>query len=130
MPVVAPAAVASGKSSGDVAPNRPVDRKLLKELGSARWAISASVGGGLVSTAAVVVQAVALAGLLAGAMGGAHDSQRCLAPCMAGGGGVGPWSLCSSERGLRKTWSVERQGGDASASRRARRCATFEGRVA
>ena len=53
---------------------QPVDRKLLKELGSARWAISTSVGVGLVSTAAVVVQAVALAGLLAGAMGGAHDS--------------------------------------------------------
>ncbi len=48
----------------------PVDRRLARELVSARNAIGASVAVGLVATAAVVVQAVALATLLTGAMDG------------------------------------------------------------
>jgi ATP-binding cassette subfamily C protein CydD len=53
-----------------------VDRRLVGELPVVRRTVAASVAVGLVSTAAVVVQAVALAHLLAGAMPGAHPGDR------------------------------------------------------
>lgn len=65
----------------------PVDRRLLRRLPLLRWVIAASVAAGLVSTAAVVVQALALASLLAGAMRGAAggtDPDRALAWLAAG----------------------------------------------
>ncbi len=54
----------------------PFDRRLVRELPVVRLALGASVTLGLVSTAAVVVQALALAHLLAGAMPGAHSGDR------------------------------------------------------
>jgi thiol reductant ABC exporter CydD subunit len=61
-----------GTSSG-------VDRRLVGSLPVVRRTVAASVAVGLVSTATVVVQAVALAHLLAGAMPGAHPGNRLIA---------------------------------------------------
>lgn len=49
----------------------PFDRRLVRAVPTVRVVVVVSVGLGLVSTGAVVVQAMALAGLLAGAMAGA-----------------------------------------------------------
>jgi thiol reductant ABC exporter CydD subunit len=49
-----------------------VERRLLQQP-AVRWSVAVSVSIGLVSAASVVVQAVALAGLLAGAMGSATE---------------------------------------------------------
>ena len=53
-----------------------VDRRLVGELPVVRLTVAGSVAVGLVSTGAVVVQAVALAHLLAGAMPGARPGDR------------------------------------------------------
>ena len=52
------------------------DRRLVAQLPVVRRTVTASAAVGLVSTATVVVQAVALAHLLAGAMPGAHPGDR------------------------------------------------------
>jgi thiol reductant ABC exporter CydD subunit len=52
------------------------DRRLVAQLTVVRHTVTASAAVGLVSTATVVVQAVALAHLLAGAMPGAHPGDR------------------------------------------------------
>lgn len=63
----------------------PLDRRLLRQLPVVRWTIAASVAVGLVSAATVVVQALALASLLAGAMAGARPSDRAAAFAWLGG---------------------------------------------
>jgi ATP-binding cassette subfamily C protein CydD len=52
------------------------DRRLVAQLPVVRHTVTAAAAIGLVSTATVVVQAVALAHLLAGAMPGAHPGDR------------------------------------------------------
>jgi ATP-binding cassette, subfamily C, bacterial CydD len=59
-----------------VAVSGPVERRLLRQLPVVRWTLVASVAVGLVSTVAVVVQALALASLLTGAMTGARPGDR------------------------------------------------------
>jgi ATP-binding cassette, subfamily C, bacterial CydD len=54
----------------------PVERRLLRQLPVVRWTLAASVAVGLVSTVAVVVQALALASLLNGAMTGTRPGDR------------------------------------------------------
>ncbi|MGO9342488.1 MAG: thiol reductant ABC exporter subunit CydD [Acidimicrobiales bacterium] len=65
-----PARAPARGSAPRSAPRGPVDGRLLRELVSARNAIASSVVVGLVATAAVLVQAIALATLLTGAMDG------------------------------------------------------------
>jgi thiol reductant ABC exporter CydD subunit len=54
----------------------PIDRRLIKQLPGLKVSVAASVTVGLLATAGVVVQAVALAHLLAGAMPGARPGDR------------------------------------------------------
>jgi thiol reductant ABC exporter CydD subunit len=63
----------------------PIDRDLLRALPVLRRSVPASVVLGLVSTATVVVQAVALADLLASAMPDAHRVDRAAALAWLGG---------------------------------------------
>jgi thiol reductant ABC exporter CydD subunit len=58
-----------------------VERRLVGELPVVRRTVAGSVVVGLFSTATIVVQAVALAHLLAGAMPGAHPGSRLVAFC-------------------------------------------------
>jgi thiol reductant ABC exporter CydD subunit len=53
---------------------QPVDRRLIQQIPAVRWTVIASVAVGIVSTAAVVGQALALASLLAGAMSRSHPA--------------------------------------------------------
>jgi ATP-binding cassette subfamily C protein CydD len=54
----------------------PFDRRLVREAPAVRWTVAGSVAVGLLSTATVVVQALALAELIASAMPGARPSDR------------------------------------------------------
>ena len=54
----------------------PIDRRLVKELPGLKASVATSVAVGLLATASVVVQAVALAHLLASAMPGARAGDR------------------------------------------------------
>ena len=64
------------RTPGSRAVDIPADRRLVAELPVVRHTVTASAAVGLVSTATVVVQAVAPAHLLAGAMPGAHPGDR------------------------------------------------------
>lgn len=64
---------AGPRSSGRTEPRRPFDIRLVRELAPVRHALVASVAIGLASTATVVVQALALARILASALPGAHS---------------------------------------------------------
>jgi thiol reductant ABC exporter CydD subunit len=68
--------VPDGSSRGAVRPSGPIDRRLIKELPALKASVAASVVVGLLATASVVVQAVALAHLLASAMPGAPVGDR------------------------------------------------------
>ncbi|MGD0448224.1 MAG: thiol reductant ABC exporter subunit CydD [Candidatus Dormibacteria bacterium] len=70
----------------------PVERRLLREP-AVRRAVAVSFAIGLVSAASVVVQAVALAGLLAGAMGSATES--ILPPILWLAGAISIRGLCA-----------------------------------
>ena len=66
----------SGPSPGAVRHGGPIDRRLVKELPGLKTSVATSVAVGLLATASVVVQAVALAHLLASAMPGAAAGDR------------------------------------------------------
>lgn len=77
-----------GSSPGATRRSGPVDRRLVKELPGLKASLATSVTVGLLATASVVVQAVALAHLLASAMPGAAvvDRARWLVLFGAGAG--------------------------------------------
>lgn len=68
--------IASTTGPARAARRGPFDRRLLRELRVVRITLAASVAVGLVSTAAVVAQALVLARLLASAMPGAPSGDR------------------------------------------------------
>jgi thiol reductant ABC exporter CydD subunit len=74
---------------GKTARKGPVDKRLTKELPGLRWGVAGSVAAGLLGTGSVVVQAVAISSLLAGAMPGAHPGDRARAFAWLAAGLVG-----------------------------------------
>ena len=90
----------------------PVERRLLRKS-AVRRSVAASVAIGLVSAASVVVQAVALAALLAGAMGSTTDRS-----CPRSSGWAGrrcPRPLCPGRRARRRAGRPDREGGPGGA---------------
>ncbi len=65
-----------GSRAGAARPSGPIDRRLIKELPGLKASVAASVAIGLLATASIAVQALALAHLLASAMPGAAPVDR------------------------------------------------------
>ena len=65
-----------GSRVGAARPPGPIDRRLIKELPGLKASVAASVAIGLLATASIAVQAVALAHLIASAMPGAAHGDR------------------------------------------------------